>query len=56
MCFPQDDPLKGTVQVENIFLIMFLSNLHRTTIVQNKIINSICSCLFFVTLICIGLV
>ena len=41
-------PLKGTNLVENfVIYYMFLCNLHRTTIVQNEIISSIRSCLFF---------
>ena len=38
------------------FIISFYAFMHRTTIVQNKIISIICSCLFFVRLIFIGLV
>ena len=39
---------KATVPVGNfIFIIRFYAIMHRTTIVQNKISNSICSCLFF---------
>ena len=49
--------VKGTVPAENIFFIIsFYAIMHRTTIVQNKIISSICSCLFFVQLIFISLV
>ena len=39
-----------------LFIIRFNAIMHRTTIVQNKIINIICSCLFFCPLIFIGLV
>ena len=39
-----------------IFYYTFFAIMHRTTIVQNKIISSICSCLFYVRLIIIGLV
>ena len=38
------------------FIIHFYAIMHRTTIVQNKIINSICPCNFFLWLIFIGLV
>ena len=38
------------------FIICFYAIMHRTTIVQNKIISIICSCLFFVRLIFKGLV
>ena len=39
--------IKATVPVENIFIIIcFYAFMHRTTIVQNKIINIICSFLF----------
>ena len=49
--------LKETVPAENIFFIRrFYAIMHRTTIVQKKIICSICSCPFFVWLIFIGLV
>ena len=40
--------VKGTEPVENIFFIIcFYAIVYRTTIVQNKIITIICSCLFF---------
>ena len=50
----QDNPLrvcmqliKATIPVENnFFIILSYATMHRTTIVQNKIIN-ICSSLFF---------
>ena len=48
---------KGSVQGENIlFIISFYEIVHRRTIVHNKIISIICSCLFFIRLIFIGLV
>ena len=40
-------PFKGTQLVEiNFFIICFYAIMHRTTIVQNKIISIICSCFF----------
>ena len=47
---------KGTMQADIFFIIRFHAIMHRTTVVQNKIIRIICSCIFFVLLICIGLV
>ena len=45
--FPLSLTLKGTVPAENIFLLCFYVIMHRTTIVQNKILRIICSCLLF---------
>ena len=48
---------KGAIPAKKIFIsISFYAIMHRTIIVQNKIISIICSCLFFVRLIFIGLV
>ena len=45
-----------TVPAENtVFIIRFYAIVHRRTIVQNKIINIICSCSFSVRLILIDL-
>ena len=50
-------PLRVPYQQKIILLIIcFYAIMHRTTIVQNKIISIICSCFFFVRLIFIGLV
>ena len=38
------------------FIVRFCAIMHRTTIVQNKILSIICSCFFFVRRIFIGLV
>ena len=48
---------KGIVPVKNIFFVRhFYAIMHRTTIVQNKIISIISSCLFYVQIIFIILV
>ena len=39
--------IMGTVSTENIFLLCFYAIMYRTTIVHNKILRIICSCLFF---------
>ena len=50
-------PLRGLTCLKiSSFIICFYAIMHRTTIVQNKIIIRICSCLFFVQLIFIFLV
>ena len=37
----------GTAQDKNNIVLCFYAIIHRTTIVQNKMISIICSCLFF---------
>ena len=44
------------IKIGNSFIIRFYAIIYRATIVQIKIISSICSCLIFVWLIFIGLV
>ena len=51
------DLLRGLHRQKIVYIIIrFYAIMYRTTIVQNKIISIICSCLFFVRLIFIGLV
>ena len=46
-CFCAGGPLKGMVPDKNNFFIMcFYAIMHRTTIVQNKILSILCSCFF----------
>ena len=48
MCSQREEILKGRVQVQKLFFIIYFSVIiHGTTMVQNGIISIICSCVFF---------